>query len=210
MKLYGYWRSSSSWRVRLALEWKGLPYEYAAVHLLRDGGEQHTEAHLARNPMGQIPVLELADGTQLSQSLAILEYLEEIHPSPALLPEDPIERATARQLAEIVNAGIQPLQNLAILQTIKGYGADEKAWAARWVSKGLEAFEKVAASSSATYSVGDSVSIADVCLVPQLYSARRFAVDLEPYPNLRRIEEACAALPAFQAAHADRQPDAVL
>ncbi len=213
MKLYGYWRSSCSWRVRIALNHKGLPYENVSVHLVKDGGEQHGEAHRARNPMRTVPTLELTEGGRvlhLSQSLAILEYLEERHPSPPLLPAEPLERARVRMLAEMVNSGIQPLQNLSVLRRLKGeMGADEKAWAVYWIQRGLEALQVAVRETAGTYCMGDAVSLADLCLVPQLYNARRFGVDLEPFTVLTRIEDACASLPAFQAAHPDRQPDAV-
>lgn len=212
MKLYSYWRSSCSWRVRIALDLKGLAYEYAPVHLVKDGGEQHGEAYRAINPLRTVPTLELTEGGQvrrLSQSLAILEYLEERHPSPALLPADPYLRARARMLAETVNSGIQPLQNLAVLQRIKGeYKGDDKAWCAYWIERGLTAFQTAARETAGTYCVGNAVSFADICLVPQLYGARRFGVDLHPFELLTRIEAACASLPAFQAAHPDKQPDA--
>ncbi|ATB43273.1 maleylacetoacetate isomerase [Cystobacter fuscus] len=213
MKLHGYWRSSSSWRVRIALNLKGLSYEYVPVHLVKDGGEQHSEAYRALNPLRTVPMLEFTEGGRvhhLSQSLAILEYLEERHPSPALLPADPLLRARVRMLSEVVNSGIQPLQNLSVLQRIKAeWKGDDKAWAAHWIDRGLGAFQAMAQETAGRYCVGDSVSFADACLVPQLYSARRFGVDLQPYGLLTRVEAACASLPAFQAAHADRQPDAV-
>ena len=206
MKLHAYWRSSASWRARIGFAWKGLPYEYVPVHLLR--GEQVADSYKALNPMGQVPLLVLDDGRTIAQSLAILEYLEETHPEPALLPKDPVDRAHARQVAEMINAGIQPLQNVGVQKHVASLGADEKAWAVHWISKGLSALEAVTARTSGRYCVKDAVSIADVCLVPQLYAARRFAVDMSAYPTLLRIEAACAELPAFQAAHADRQPDA--
>ena len=213
MKLYSYWRSSCSWRVRLALNLKGLAYEYVPVHLVKDGGEQHTEAYRALNPMRTVPTLELTEGGKvrhLSQSMAILEYLEERFPSPALLPADPYLRARARMLSELVNSGIQPLQNLSVLQRIKGeLKADDRAWSAYWIERGLTAFQAAVQETAGTYCLGDSVSFADICLVPQLYGARRFGVDLAPHALLTRIEAACARLPAFQAAQADRQPDAV-
>ncbi|EPX61008.1 Maleylacetoacetate isomerase [Cystobacter fuscus DSM 2262] len=213
MRLYNYWRSSSSWRVRIALNLKGLSYEYVPVHLVKDGGEQHSEAYRALNPLSTVPLLEVTEGGRvhrLSQSMAILEYLEERHPSPALLPADPFLRGRARMLAEVVNSGIQPLQNLTVLQRVKTEcNADDKAWAAHWIARGLAAFQAMAQETAGRYCVGDSVSFADACLVPQLYSARRFGVDLQPYGLLTRVEAACASLPAFQAAHAERQPDAV-
>jgi maleylpyruvate isomerase len=214
LRLYGYWRSSCSWRVRIALNLKGLPYEYVPVHLLQDGGQQHSEAHRARNPMRTVPVLELPDASgkpqYLSQSLAILEYLEECHPTPALLPQDPLARARVRMLAEMVNSGIQPLQNLSVMQHVKGQLAqDDKAWSAHWITRGLTALQQSVQESAGRYCVGDSVSFADVCLIPQLYASRRFGVDPAAFPVLSRIEAECEKLPAFQAAHASRQPDAV-
>jgi maleylpyruvate isomerase len=213
VKLYSYWRSSCSWRVRIALELKGLSYEYVPVHLVKDGGEQNTEAYRAINPMRMVPTLELTEGGKVhrqAQSMAILEYLEERHPSPALLPADPFLRARCRMLSEMVNSGIQPLQNLSVLQRIKGeLKADDKAWCAYWIDRGLTAFQAAVQETAGMYCLGEAVSFADICLVPQLYGARRFGVDLEPYALLTRIEAACARLPAFQAAHADRQPDAV-
>jgi maleylpyruvate isomerase len=211
VKLYGYWRSSASWRVRIALEYKGLPYEYVGVHLVEGGGRQHGEEHRARNPMRQVPVLEVTSGGEthrLAQSMAIFEWLEETHPQPALLPRDPFARAKVRQLAEICNSGIQPLHNLAVLQQLKSVGADEKAWALHFVTRGLIGLEALAATTAGDYCVGDAVSFADACLVPQLYAARRFSVDLEAFPTLLRIEAALAELPAFRRAHADAQPDA--
>lgn len=214
MRLYGYWRSSASWRVRIALHYKGLPYEYVPVHLLEGGGQQHAESYRALNPMRQVPALELVDEQgqvhHLTQSLAILEYLEERYPSPPLLPAEPLARARARALAELVNSGIQPLQNLAVLQRVQSeYQADSKAWAAPWVQRGLEAFQAALAGSPGPYCLGTQPTFADVCLVPQLYGARRFGVDLTPFARLTQIEAACNLLPAFQAAHPDRQPDAV-
>ena len=212
MKLFGYWRSSSSWRVRIALAHKGLAYENAPVHLLKEGGEQHHHDHTARNPMNQVPVLEIVEDGRtihISQSLAILEYLEERFPSPALLPSGRVARATARQLAEMVNSGIQPLQNLSVLRRLKNdLGLDEIAWAHHVIERGLGAIESVLETSAGRFAVGDAPTFADVCLVPQLYNARRYKVALEPFPMSVRVEAACADLPAFRAAHPDRQPDA--
>jgi maleylpyruvate isomerase len=206
MKLYGYWRSSSSWRVRIALIHKGLSYEYVAVNLL-DGAQAGAE-HRVRNPLAQVPVLELEDGSTISQSMAILEYLEETSPEPRLLPPDTLGRAHARQIAEMVNAGTQPLQNLKVLNAIEAGGGDKIEWAARWVAEGLTAIEECAKSVAGRFCVGDQVSVADLYVVPQLYNARRFGVDLAPFAELTRIEAACTELPAFLAAHPDRQPDA--
>jgi maleylpyruvate isomerase len=189
--------------VRTALHYKGLTFEYVPVHLVKR--EQFAEGYARLNPMEQVPTLELDDGRRLTQSLAIIEYLDETHPTPPLLPRDPYLRARARQLAEVVNSGIQPLQNTSVMQKIKQDGGDDRAWNQHWIDKGLRALDATAADCAGTFLVGDSVSIADVCLVPQLYNARRFDVPISAL--LMRIEEACLALPAFQAAHADRQPD---
>jgi maleylpyruvate isomerase len=212
--LYTYWRSTSAWRVRIALAWKGLPHESVAVPLAGTNARQHTEAYLAINPSAQVPVLALdeagPDGQprRITQSMAILEFLEDRFPAPPLLPADPWLRARARQLAEIVNSGIQPLQNLATTERLREMGGDPEAWRHHFISRGLASLERAATETAGTYLVGDAPSFADVYLVPQLYNARRFAVDLAPYPTLTRVEVACVALPAFEAAHPDAQPDA--
>ncbi|RMG14904.1 MAG: maleylacetoacetate isomerase [Deltaproteobacteria bacterium] len=208
MKLYGYWRSSCTYRVRIALYHKGIPFETVPVHLVEGGGAQHQAPYRSLNPMRQVPYLELPDGRGIAQSMAILEYLEETHPTPPLLPEHPLERARVRQLAEMVNAGVQPLQNLSVLQALKGLGVDAKAWAASWIARGLAALEAEAKRSAGTYLVGEQLTLADLFLVPQLYNARRFEVDLAPYPTLTRVEAQCLALEAFQRALPERQPDA--
>ncbi len=210
MKLSSYWRSSSAWRVRIGLEVKGIAHELVLLHLLRDGGEQNRPEFGEKNPMGQVPVLEIdsPSGTfRLTQSMAILEYLDEIIPEPPLLPKVPERRARARELAEIVNSGVQPFQNVRFFRELKPLGVDPYPVTRGYITMGLVALERHATDSARTYLVGDDVSIADVFLVPQLYTARRFAVDVEPYPTLLRVEKACAALPAFQRAHATAQPD---
>lgn len=222
MKLFSYWRSSSSWRVRIALDFKGIAYAYEAVHLVQNGGEQHQASYRAHNPMAQLPTLEIAglhapggSPRYLAQSMAILEYLEETHPEPALLPADPFLRARARQLAEIVNSGIQPLQNLHLMQRLKasfqvdGAPVDARKWCAPFIADGLQAFERLSAETAGRFSVGNAPSFADLCLVPQLYNARRFQLDLSAYPLLLQIEQNCLALDAFQSSHPDAQPDAV-
>ena len=210
MRLYNYWRSSASWRVRVALHWKGLPFEYVPVNIV--DREQTGAPHRARNPMQQVPALEVDDDgatVVLGQSLAILEYLEERHPAPPLLPAGRVARAQVRQLAECVNSGIQPFQNLPLLALVKDeLGGDGPAFAARFNLRGLTALEELAARTAGRFLHGDAPTIADVCLVPQLYSARRFGVDLAAMPTLVRVDAACAELPAFAAAHPDRQPDA--
>ncbi len=206
MKLYNYWRSSASWRVRIALAYKKVDYEYRAVNLLSH--DNRSDDYTALNPIGQVPTLVLDDGRQLSQSLAILEYLEEIAPRPSLLPTDPYLRARARQLAEIVNSGIQPLQNLPLMARYSEHGIDAKKTIAGDIERGLSALQKVAQPIAGKFLVGDDVSFADICLVPQLNAARRFGLDVATWPLLTRVEEACNELPAFQVAHADHQPDA--
>ncbi len=209
--LHSYWRSSASHRVRIGLGLKQLPYDYVAVNIVH--GEQHADAYRAKNPLAQVPTLEITedDGSRfaLTQSLAILEYLDERWPDPPLLPRDPLLRARTRALAEIINAGIQPLQNLGTLRKIKALGGDEAAWIRPVIADGLAAFARIAAGVAGTFSVGDSPTLADCCLVPQLAGARRFHVDLEPFPKLLAIEAHCLPLPAFADAMPHHQPDAV-
>jgi maleylpyruvate isomerase len=212
LRLYSYWRSSCSWRVRIGLYWKGQPFTYLPVHLLKDGGEQKGEAYTALNPMQSVPLLEVAEGGQvhrIAQSMAILEYLEERWPDPPLLPKQPLARAQVRQAAEIVNSGIQPYQNTSLQKRVKHeLHGDEKAFARHFIGHGLKALERLLVTTSGKFAVGNEVSLADCFLVPQLYHGRRYEVDLTALPTLTRVEAACMALPAFQAAHADRQPDA--
>ncbi|HET6150083.1 MAG TPA: maleylacetoacetate isomerase [Polyangia bacterium] len=223
MKLHDYWRSSSAWRVRIALHWKGVAFDRQVVSLIAApaadgarGGQQHEASFTALSPLGQVPVLEL-DASEsatspvrhLTQSLAIVEYLEERYPQPPLLPRDRLLRAHARQLALMMVSGIQPLHNLSTIEHVKNQlGGDAAAWTRHFLARGLSALEAAAAGpASGAFLVGDSVTFADVCLIPQLYVARRFSVELGAYPTLLRAEAACALLPAFVAAHADRQSD---
>ncbi|MDB4958812.1 MAG: Maleylacetoacetate isomerase [Myxococcales bacterium] len=209
--LHNYWRSSASHRVRIALGLKQIPYEYVVVNIVQRA--QHAEAYRAKNPMAQVPTFEITedDGTvhSIVQSLPILEYLEERWPTPAILPKDPYLRARTRSLAEIVNSGIQPMQNLSTTNKLKALGADDAAWVRGFVADGLAAFEQSARDIAGKFCVGDSPTIADCCLVPQLASARRFGVDLAGRTLLLEIEERCLALPAFAIAMPDQQPDAV-
>ena len=208
--LHNYWRSSASHRVRIGLGLKQLAYEYVAVNLV--SGEQATEAYRQRNPLGQVPTLEIVetDGTRraIAQSLPILEYLEDRWPEHPILPADPYLRARARGLAEIVSSGIQPHQNLTTTNRLKALGVDSGPWVRTFIADGLGAFGRYAAGTAGAFCVGDAPTIADVCLVPQLASARRFAVDLEGFTELLAIEARCLSLPAFEAAMPDRQPDA--
>lgn len=214
MKLYGYWRSSASWRVRIGLYYKGLAFEPIAVHLVKEGGEQHQEEHRRRNPLEQVPVLEVEEDGKthfLTQSVAILEYLEERYPEPPLLPKDRLARAQVRRVTEIVNSGIQPLQNLSVTQYVKGtLGADDKAWTGHFVARGMDALEEAVRATAGRYAVGDQITLADLAIVPQMYSGRRFNVDVSRYATLSRVEAACYELDAFKKAHADVQPDAIV
>ncbi len=213
MKLYSYWRSSAAWRVRIALNLKRLEWETGPVHLVRNGGEQRKAAYLSVNPQGLVPVLEDGQVT-LSQSLAIIEYLEERYPSPPLLPADPASRARVRSLALLVACDVHPLNNLRVLKYLTTTGGFDEAardrWYRHWIASGFEALERRLADEPATgrFCHGDVPGLADCCLVPQVYNARRFDCDLRSYPNIRRIEAACGDLEAFAAAAPDRQPDA--
>jgi maleylpyruvate isomerase len=212
LRLYGFWRSSATWRVRIALAHKGVAHEYVPVNLRRDGGEQNAPAYRALNPMGRVPLLEIElDGMKrlVAESMAILELLEERFPDPPMLPRDAFLRARTRQLAMLVVSGIQPLQNTSVQLYIEDeMHADASPWIRHWVGSGLAALEALVRETAGTYAVGDSVTFADACIVPQVFFARRFAIDPAPYPTLVRVDETCAALPAFQAAHASRMPDA--
>lgn len=208
--LYGYFRSSCSWRVRISLAHKGIDVQHVPVHLVRDGGQQHQAAHHLRNPMHQVPVFEI-EGEHLSQSLAILTYIEELHPTPALLPSTALLRAKCMQFAEMVNAGIQPLQNLAVMQHLQAEYKWTKpqalAWSAHWIHTGLKALDAFADTVSGHYSIGDEVSIADCCLYPQLYNAKRFGLSISDYPRLAQIEQNLSVLDAFITSDPSRQPD---
>lgn len=213
MKLYTYFRSSAAYRVRIALNLKGLPYEAAPVHLLRNGGEQLAAGYRAINPSALLPALE-DEGQVMHQSLAIIEYLEETHPQVALLPADPVGRARVRALALTVACDTHPLTNLRVLKHLTGplglSEADKLAWYRHWLGEGMAMLEAHLANDSATgrFCHGDTPTLADCCLVPQVFNAKRFELDMAPYPTIARIHAACAELPAFQAAHPSQQPDA--
>jgi maleylpyruvate isomerase len=211
MKLWSYWRSSCAYRVRIALGLKGLPFEYAAVHLLRDGGQQHRPEFQAVNPQRQVPVLELEDEgkvVHLVQSMAIIEYLDERFPDPPLLPASAQDRAQVRALAELVNSGIQPLQNTSTFAELKKHGVEHEAWARHFIAKGLAALEQLAQPRAGAFLFGDNPTLADIYLVPQLYNARRFGLPLDAFATLTRAEANAQALPAFQSARPEAQPDA--
>jgi len=213
MKLYDYFRSSAAYRVRIGLKLKGLDYESLPVHLLRDGGEQLKPEYRAINPSAAVPCLQDGDAA-ITQSLAILEYLEEKHPLVPLLPRDALGRARVRQLALIVACDIHPINNLRILRyLVKQAGLSEEgknAWYVHWVQEGFAALEAHLAGSSDTgrFCHGDAPTLADCFLVPQVFNASRFNIDMAPYPTIARIDAACRAVPAFMAAHPSAQPDA--
>jgi maleylpyruvate isomerase len=206
VKLYGYWRSSASWRVRIALHHKGIPFESVPVNLLT--GENREAAHLARSPLGQVPVLELDDGRFLTQSLAIMDFLDDMVPHPAVLPADPMGRAQVWAMAEVINSGTQPLQNLSVLKKVSALGGDRLEWGKTVIHDGLIALQTLSEPTRGMYLYGDIPTMADMCLVPQLYNARRFQVDLAELKALVAIEARCEALDAFHKAHPDQQIDA--
>ncbi|MFC0676857.1 maleylacetoacetate isomerase [Lysobacter korlensis] len=212
LRLYSYWRSSAAYRVRIGLNLKGLRYETAPVHLVRDGGEQHSPQFRETSPQGLVPVLQHGN-RMIRQSMAILEYLDETWPDAPLLPTVSRDRARVRALAQIVGCDIHPLNNLRVLQYFENtWGvpqAERDEWVRHWIDQGFAPLEEMLAGhvSTGEFCEGDVPTIADCCLVPQVYNARRFGLDLTRYPTIARIEAACLALPAFDAARPERQPD---
>ncbi len=209
MQLHGYYRSSASWRVRIALNLKGVAVDHTAHHLRK--GEQRAADYLRLNPQGFVPALTLDDGVTLTQSLAIIEWLDETHPQPPLLPADPVRRARVRGFAQAIACDIHPVQNLKVLARLRDLGLPEDqvtGWAAWAISEGFNACEALLADEAGPFCFGTTPTLADICLVPQLYNARRFGVDLAPYPRLLRAEATAQAEPAFAAAAPERQPDA--
>ena len=210
--LHNYFRSSTSYRVRIALKMKGLDYDYVAHHL-RHGGQRSAE-FLAVNPQGLVPALVLEDGTVLSQSLAICEYLDEVHPEPPLLPADPLGRARVRMISQMIGCDIHPVNNLRVLNMLRSrFGADDAAvaeWFRHWVDATFEPLEGILTSDgkAGRFCHGDSVTLADLCLVAQVANNGRFGVDMSRYPTIGRIYEACMEIPAFVEAAPGRQPDA--
>jgi len=210
VKLYSYFRSSAAYRARIALNLKGLPYDMESIHLTRGGGRQHSPEYRAINPQQRVPALRLDNGEVLIQSLAIIEYLDEIHPEPPLLPADPIARAHVRAVAQAIACDIHPLNNTSPLFYLKNELKHDQAqinvWYAHWVTVGFEAVE--ALLRPGPYAFGDHVTLADVCLVPQVANARRFNVPLDKFPNIVAADAACLKLPAFDKARPENQPDA--
>ena len=213
MKLYTFFRSSASYRVRIALNLKAIDCEQAPIHLRRGGGEQLMPAYTAINPQALVPTLE-DNGRILTQSLAIIEYLEETHPNPPLLPKDPADRALVRSMALVIACEVHPIQNLRVLNYVKAtYNqTDEQVnkWAQHWIDLGLAALQKmiVAQPKRGKFCFGDVPTLADVCLIPQLGNARRYGCDLSKYPTILEIEKNCNAIPAFANAAPEKQPDA--
>lgn len=209
LTLYSAWRATAPYRVRIGLALKGLAYDYAPIDLI--AGQQREPAYRAVNPQGLTPALDIG-GRVLTQSLAILEWLEETHPQPPLLPADPLDRQLVRTMAMVIACDIHPLNNTRVGRALNKMGVDQAGWMAwinRWIVDGFDTLEPMIAEHSRGFAFGETPTIADCCLVPQVYSARRYEVDLTPYPAIVAAAERCAAHPAFAAAHPDRQPDAV-
>jgi maleylacetoacetate isomerase len=213
LELYSFWRSSASYRVRIALNLKALPYVTHAVDLLKEGGQQWMKQYQDVNPQSRVPTL-VHDGQRFTQSLAIIEYLDETFPGVRLIPKDPVDRARVRMLSQIIACDIQPLQNTSTTKYLKeALHVDEAAvttWLREWITRGLDAFDAHLGRDhlSGKFSHGDSPSMADCCLVPQMYAADRFGVPATKYPRLALIAEHCGLMPAFQHAHPAKQPDA--
>lgn len=212
MKLFGYWRSSASYRVRIALALKSIDYDYEPVNLLQ--GQQRSPDYLSKNPNGLVPTLITDDGVAIAQSLAIMEYLEDLKPAPSIFPKEPAARARARAIAATIACEAQPFMNLRMQTFLKHeVHLDEKAmkdWLNRFTGAAMSAVEQMARETAGDYCVGDQPSIADCCLIPQWYGALRFGVDVSAFKTLQKITERCENHPAFEAAHPLNQPDAVL
>jgi maleylacetoacetate isomerase len=212
-KLYSYFRSSAAYRARIALNLKGIAPDYAFIHLLKDGGQQHADDYKQRNPQELIPALE-HDGHTIAQSLAIIEYLDEVHPETPLLPKTPLARARVRQIAYAIACDIHPINNLRVLQYLRdthGLSEEERArWQRHWIATGFAAIETLLTQSKDTgrYCHGNTPTLADICLIPQMANGRRVNLDFAPYPTLLRIEKEALAHPAFAAAAPQVQPDA--
>ncbi|MGE5217276.1 MAG: maleylacetoacetate isomerase [Chloroflexota bacterium] len=213
MKLYTFFRSSASYRVRIALNIKGLTYEQVPIHLRRGGGEQLGAAYKAINPQALVPALE-DNGKILTQSLAIIEYLEETHPTPPLLPTGPADKALVRGMAMVIACEVHPIQNLRVLNYVKARynqtDAQINDWAQHWIDLGLSALEQMIAAQPkrGKFCFGEMPTLADICLIPQLGNARRYGCDISKHPTILQIEKSCLALPAFAAAAPEKQPDA--
>lgn len=214
LKLYGYWRSSAAYRVRIALNLKRLTYQQVPVHLVKDGGQQHSAEYKALNPQELVPLLvdEGNGGVRIAQSLAILEYLDEVYPVPALLPADPAQRAQVRSLAMHIACEVHPLNNLRVLQYLSAElgvtDAAKDAWYRHWLHTGLAAVEQGLTVFGGRLSLGERPGYLEACLIPQLYNARRFNCDLDAYPGILAMAARCESLEAFKQAAPEVQPDA--
>ncbi|GIU18234.1 MULTISPECIES: maleylacetoacetate isomerase [unclassified Shewanella] len=215
LKLYGYWRSSAAYRVRIAMNLKSLDAEHISVHLVKGGGEQHHEAYTDLNAQELVPslVIEQADKeVVLTQSLAILEYLDEAYPQVSLLPAQMFDKSIVRAMALLIACEVHPLNNLKVLQYLSGElkvdNDCKQAWYHHWLNQGFTALEKQLEQHSGDFCFGDSPTLADICLVPQVYNAKRFELDMSPYPNIERINAHCLTLPAFISAVPENQADA--
>ncbi|WP_309644994.1 maleylacetoacetate isomerase [Phenylobacterium sp.] len=210
LTLHSYWRATAPYRVRIGLQIKGLDYGYVGVNLLE--GNQHQATYRAVNPQRLTPALDIGDGEILTQSLAILEWLDETHPEPALLPKDALSRARVRAMADIIACDIHPLNNMRVnraLEAMEVSAPRRGKWVERWIVDGFQTLEPMVAKYGQGFAFGDTPTIADCCLIPQVYSAQRYKVDLEPFPAIRAVAEHAAQHHAFIAAHPDNQPDAV-
>ncbi len=209
--LYGYWRSSAAYRVRIALNLKQLAYRQMPVHLVKNGGEQHSASYQQLNPSELVPVLIDGD-LVLNQSMVILDYLEESYPKPALLPHEPLDYYRVKALAQDIAVDIHPLNNLRVLQylgkELQVSDEQKNRWYRHWIEVGFHALEKKLAAVAGAYCFGDQITLADVCLVPQVYNAERFKVDMQPFPIIRRVSQQAREHPAFAAAAPENQPDA--
>ena len=212
MKLYSYFRSSAAFRVRIALNLKGLSSEYLPVNLLQQ--EQKSKNYLDKNPQGLVPALALDSGEVLAQSVAIIEWLEETHPQPPLLPAEPLQRARVRSMINSICCDVHPLCNMSVTNYLQEHHqADQQAiidWYTTWMHRGFTAIEQQLAANNSTYSFSETPCMADLFLVPQVYNARRFAIDLEPFPHLQRVVDNCRQLPAFAEAAPENQTDSTL
>lgn len=210
IQLYSYFRSSASYRVRIALHLKNIEFEYVPIHLLNRGGEHLAEAYKQLNPMAQVPTF-VHNGKAIAQSMAILQYIDQIWPQPSLFPEDPFKKALVLQISEAVNSGIHPVQNLSVLnyltQELNLSDDQKKGWAKHWIQTGFEKLERLVATTAGNFALGSLLTAADLFIVPQVYNARRFGVDMESFPHLSRLESNCLNLEAFERAHPDNQPD---
>ncbi len=208
MKLYAYWRSTTSFRVRIALNLKGFSYDIVPVDLVK--GEQRTPEYAAMNPGRGVPMLELDDGTRLTQSLAIIDYLDHLRPEPALLPAEPLARARSMAAADVIALDIHPVNNLRVIGRLKQMGHSQQeavAWMNHWMHEGFAAYQAMIRPDT-RFSFGNTPDLADICLTAQMYNARRWGLDLSPFARIVEIEQACLALPAFDAARPENQPDA--